>query len=328
MVATWVVGRRCEPDVLGDKLSKTAYDIVVIAMSTAIADTDPIHEYLCELARADSIPYHRSEERVTNVRTVLKQKTVRCICSTAGKQTIFIALRKATIDRAEYVGRSIRSRGLGYGIRFGTLTLSRKKLPSVSLGIIDVRSDVSQEDTIALASWAVLEKIHMLTGFFGYTGLTPTFVSDLAMSAGAISWTPMYQSIKDSSGDREYAHPSFFLFFGYCKHISVPPDATAVADTLELGDDIWNEMLPVEYMPAWDNNDAGSAFIENLGHIRMPLPDWRRWFNGCFQNCVLLDTSDPGRVTHATRLDRNRGSPGNCATKGKGNGTCKNEGNT
>jgi hypothetical protein len=82
-------------------------------------------------------------------------------------------------------------------------------------------------------------------------------------------------------------------------------------------------------MPMWERNDFGSAFVQNLGHIKMKAPDWKRWFDGCFQTCLWLGTATPSKKSQAkatplaVRLrlrQKDWQSLSKGATKGKGKG--------
>ena len=110
-------------------------------------------------------------------------------------------------------------------------------MSNVNIGIIDVM-DAAVADTVALAAWVVLDKISMLTGFFGKREITQWFVQDLAQKTRAISWTPVYQAIRDRNG-QAFFHPSFFLFFGFYIELTAPEEKyiPAVANTSHLGED-------------------------------------------------------------------------------------------
>ena len=126
----------------------------------------------------------------------------------------------------------------------------------------------------------------------------------------------MYQPIR-SLGE-SFVHPSFWLFFGYYRQITVPATVTEISDTLWLGLDIWEDMLRLEDMPQWERNDVGSAFVANVGHIKMKPPDWNRWFNGCFQTCLWLGTATPSRSSQMKDRGKGKGKPkGKCKGKGK-----------
>ena len=162
------------------------------------------------------------------------------------------------------------------------------------------------------------------------------FVAHAAVAEGArgSSWTPMYQAIRwnsHTSGvysyqvDTSWVHPSFFLLFGFYRAITVPEQVTAVAGSLELGEDLWHEMLPLQSMPVWDHNDIGSPLLQNLGHIKMMKPNWERWFDGCFQTCVWMGTSTPSQNSQRKYAEQGKGE---CKGKGKRTwkGECKGKG--
>ena len=75
----------------------------------------------------------------------------------------------------------------------------------------------TEADLQALTAWVVIDRAHLLTGYFGSFGAA---VSKLAIATHAISWTPMYQAVKFMG--RPLVHPSFWLFFGYYRRIAAP----------------------------------------------------------------------------------------------------------
>ena len=335
MVATWAVGRDCCTKDLGEKLCNAPFDFILLLMSSAVAEGDDIYSFLHTLSSVQALP---PEERITHPMShlahgkatwtlllrVLEEKSVHCLGGTTHGRSAFgsafVALHKAKITNAFYEQCHIRSRGPDSGIHFGTLRLtmdqSRQRMAEVKVGIIDVRTEVNIEDTDALVAWAVLHRIDMLTGFFGNHHLAE-FVSDLATRTRAISWTPLFQAIR--SRGESFVHPSFFLFFGFYRAIKVPEDDPQVSDTLQLGRDIWNDMVRLEDMPQWPRNDEGSAFVRNLGTLKMKAPDWKRWFHGCFQTCLWLGTSTPSSSSQEKqRLEESEGK-----TKGKHKGKDK-----
>ena len=85
------------------------------------------------------------------------------------------------------------------------------------------------------------------------------------MRAKAISCVPMYQAIRFERGVR--VHPSWFVLFGYYTDITVPTHVDTVPEQVmkAMGEDIWEDSIPEFDMPTWENNDYGSAFVNNLG---------------------------------------------------------------
>jgi len=188
-----------------------------------------------------------------------------------------------------------------------------------------------------LAAWTVLERIDMLTGFFGSGNNAGChllrdnywdWVAELAIRTCAISFTPLYQALEWMG--ESFVHPSFWLFFGYYRRITVPANDPEVSDESGqglaggvpwLGNDMWRDLLPLEQVPQWKRNDVGSAFLRNVGHIKMKPPDFGRWFEGCFQTCLWLGTSTPSVSSQMRGNNRkNKGQPkGKGKGKGKGN---------
>ena len=116
-------------------------------------------------------------------------------------------------------------------------------------------------------------------------------------------------------GGNPYVHPSFWLFFGYYRQITVPEtDPEVSREGPWLGPDIRRDLIPLEQVPQWKRNDVGSAFLRNVCHIKMKPPDFGRWFDGCFQTCLWLGTATPSLSSQMKGYNRKgKGQP-----KGKG----------
>jgi hypothetical protein len=266
----------------------------------------------------------RFDER-EEINNVLGEKAVIRIGRGVGVRSIFIALHKTKVTDVVYEDNFIRSRGPNdQSILFGRLTLCldpyRQNMDSVVLGVVDVRCEPTEDDLDCLAQWAVLDRLAMLTVFFGSARW---LVEDIAWRANAISWTPLYQAIKGPGGE-SLVHPSYYVFFGFYRKITVVEDAAAVADTtLVLGDDIWREMVRAEDVPTWTPNDIGSAFVQSLGHIKMKPLDPARWFNGCFQTVAWLGTAVSSYAVQEKENERRSREKGKGKPKGKGKGKGK-----
>ena len=343
MVANWVVGCDCCPMDLGAKFCTAPWDLIVVVLTPAVAETHPLYLFMLKLSdlqertqeeqwdqwgwrREGNTEFIEPEGDLT--KRVLEEKTVRRL-GVRREGNLFVVLHKAKVTDAIFEERHLRSRGPDNGIRFGSLTLGlatqRQRLENVSVGIVDVRRHVTRTDADALVAFTVLHRVDMLTGFFG-TSTLHQFVSDLATRAKAVSWTPMFQSIR--SRGESWAHPSFFLFFGCYRNIQVPETPDELPDTVPLGEDIVGELVSLDRMPQWERNDAGSPFVHNIGNIKMRRADWERWFKGCFQTCMWLGTALPGRGSQNKRAKRMRDGGGKAKggkgfTKGKGKGKDK-----
>ena len=124
---------------------------------------------------------------------------------------LFVALHKQKITTATLEDKYIRSRGpRDHRIVFSTLTLSlnteRQNMARVVLGIVDVRCNPNRDDGAALASWAKLEKLAMVTG---YVGSNDAFVEDFASQANASCSSPMCTAI--TIDQTSYVHPSYYI---------------------------------------------------------------------------------------------------------------------
>ena len=138
----------------------------------------------------------------------------------------------------------------------------------------------------------------MLTGFSCTAENTHMFVAERADCTRAVALTPMYQAVTLATAQgAECLHPSFFLLYEFFKQITVPEEDVAVVSRgVELGD-IWDDMLPWSKRPYRNDNQQGSAFVHNLGNVEKNAPDWKRWFNYCFQTCLWLGTATPSKAS-------------------------------
>lgn len=343
MVATWSIGKQCRKEDFVDRLCAVGFDFILIQMATSVEQGDTIPKFLEQVAAVEDLaPIERTEGMFGQlfprsrgvwplVQRVRAEKTVRALGTTVmgiahdkvgdGVCVSYVALHKAKVLSAVYEEQKISRDGLPYrGICFGLLTVTmdteRQRMDRVNVGIIDAGGRVQVQDTDVLESWIKEARLDMLTGFFGKFPTGPqdaAYVSDLARRTGAISFCPLYQSIRSTSG-RAYVHPSWYIFFGYYKAIKVPEKPPQLSDTIRLGDDLWSDMMPSDDVPLWLQNDKGSRHVCNLGMIKMldPYP-WDKWFDGCFQTCVWLGTSTQGRGAQARHIER----------KGKGKGKGK-----
>ena len=330
MASTGALGRQCDVQEFGQRLCIAPSDLTVLVMSSQVTNKEPIHRYLSGLVDSEASRLGESTW------SVLADKAVRCVvkCETT---SVFIAIHKAKVISGTYIQNDFRSRGPQHGIHFGTLKLvinqeRQKHIAEVSheqrehivtVGIIVVRTEVTKRKLDALAAWVILERIDMLTGFFGNSETTSRFVTDLATRTNAIYSMPMYQGIK--VGQSSWAHPSFFMFFGFYHKIKVPDRLSGLPETLELGEDIWNDLMPEQDRSCWKKNDHGRALVLHLGDVIMKPPDFEaRWFNGCYQTLVWLGGSIPSKSSTSSQRkqlaqDKFKGY-GNCQGKGRGKG--------
>ena len=154
-----------------------------------------------------------------------------------------------------------------------------------------------------MVSWIVGDRVALVTGYFGNH---QHLVSDLAKQAKAIYTRPLFQGVLDNIRSRgPVAHPSYFLLFGYHRRISIKDPFPAIPDHWQMGEDILEEMIEIGDIPKWPMNARGSAFVPNLGNIKMKNLDWKRWIPSMFQTCIWLGTATPSYKSQKASIERN-----------------------
>ena len=325
MVATWSIGRNCIPAELAKRLADTPFDLIVLIMSSKVVEGDEIYEFLQDLAYAETL---REEVDVEEYREALRHVAVVGFGASGNVECeMFVAMHKFKVMSAEFTKYHIRSRGINSAMQLVKLTLTlneaRQRMDSITVGIVNVQGAlVTWEDRLGIAQLVIGEKLDMLTGFFkGSNGVG--WVTKLAVSTGAIWWVPMYEGI--SALGNAFIHPTWYLFFGFYSSVKVPAMLTEFAEDIDLGQDIWDDMIDARLVPAWPRNDSGNAFVKRVGTIKMKEPDWNRWFDVCFQTCIWLGASiqsRSSRARHAMHKENRAQSKGKWK-KGKGKGKGK-----
>ena len=344
MAATWTLGHACHIPTFVDKLCLAGFDFIMMNLSTAVAEGDGIQQFLKQVDAVEMLaPESRTWDNCTDIHEgesdtwelimkLMNEKTVRAL-DTAGDDgnynTCFVALHKAKVSSAVYEERRLnRDRLPTRGILFGNLTLvlnthrQDNEVDYVKVGILDVHDqNPEKEDVDVLVAWIEETRPDFVTASWGKQ-VGSEYVVDLAQRAGAVSFCPMFQGVRSHHGTcgKVCVHPSWYLFFGYYKGTKVPPDwfEEAIGD-IDLGADIWSDMIPLGDVPKWPNNARGSPFVHNLGNIKMMKPDYRRWFDGCFQSCVWMGPTKQGsgaKARHRGRKGKHKGRKGG----GKGTG--------
>jgi len=284
MIANWVVGKECDPRAFAEKLKYAPFDLVVVVLTTAVEESHDIWQHLDQMASDNP---HDDE----CIAEVLKEKAAMRVT-----KTVFAVLHRAKVRSCKFRTWSIRSHG--EGIAFGTLYLdidtSRQRLKAFKIGVLDARRVASESHVAALAEWVVQNRLAMLTGFFGNH---QELISRLAALSGAVWQTPLYQEVRArrSRGWQRFVQPSYFLLFGFYRAIRWPTEEAVPPDNFQLGDDIWDGMIPAERVPCWDDNEEGSVFVPNHGNVKMKPVDWERWCPHTFQTCVWLGTATPSK---------------------------------
>ena len=204
---------------------------------------------------------------------------------------------------------------------FGTLTIgldtTRQRLKEIKVGVVDLRGHLRSEEISELAAWIVQDRIAMATGYWGnFKGL----VGSLAETTGAIYKRPVFQGVMNDSGE-PVVHPSYFLFFGFHHRIKIPDPFPYMKRNWVLGADIMEELIPIQEIPWWGENQRGSAFVPNLGSIVMKKVAWHKWIPNMFQTCLWLGTSTPSYKSQRSQMQKDEAGKGK--GKGKKNEACK-----
>ena len=289
MVANWAIGEKCDSTELLQRLQIAPFDILVVTLTAAVAET--WHDTFQFLHAAEA---RRPGDNVA-IEGLIRQKVVHQVLD-----RVWVVFHRAKIVSIRFHSFDIRERCAG--IQFGTLHIkwdtSRQRLENMNLGILDGRNGVVDADVNALVEWAVKSKLGMVTGHFGNdTALWRKF----AIDAGATFSSPMYQAIarNRSRGAIKYiVHPTYWILFGSYYAVSWPKEDAELENGLELGDDIEAEMMEEGRVATWPQNVDGSPHVPYLGRVRMQRPDWERWFDGGFQTILWAGTSMP---SHASR---------------------------
>ena len=319
MIANWAVGKDADAHEVGEKLKVSPFDCVVITMTSAVAENSVIAEFFRSLAEQSNA----RDSDVPIIREILQDQAVLRV-----SWRVYVLLHRAKISGCQYFPFSIRSRGTAStseSMDFGTLCLDkdtkRQRMERISIGILDAHRRVSASETEAIAEWILMERIAILTGHFGNNR---RMVEDIAIGARAVfcevlaQW--MVMSNRPPQRTEAFAHPTYFVLFGYYRSIHWPCHLDCqIPDTWSLGDDLRDEMLGPQDKPTWPDNGEGSALVPHLGNIKMKKIDFARWCPNVIQTCLWLGTSTPSKKSQ----NRSRGKQDKGKGKGKGKGTHK-----
>ena len=110
----------------------------------------------------------------------------------------------------------------------------RQRMEQINIGILVLRGRLSEDEKQAFVEWLVVDRIAILTGFFGKEA---ELVATVAKEAGAIGATPFYQCVWCRNNDRSrgwecLTHPSYFLVFGFYRAMRWPIYSPVVPDDL------------------------------------------------------------------------------------------------
>ena len=342
MIANWVVGIDASAEDLARILEAAPFDCVVIVLTTAVAENDPIARFLKDLVDSRD-RFERSLKTHPFLSGVLAEKAVYNFTS-----KVYIAIHRAKVKGFRFVERSLpggsasmqsaasTQRNANFGrtavaesMTKGTLYLqmdqTRQRLKEFRLGIVDMRQGECSyvEELNAMEAWIVSDRLAALTGWFGDNH---HFVKEVAEKTKAIGCEPFAQWLNvfnaNHMGWRTITMPNYFLLFGYYRKISVPHDACRSRGSWKFGLDLWNETILQDILPRWAHNDVGSPFVPHHGAIKMKDVDFTRWVGNIFQTCLWMGTSTPSKSSQEKQKNLRRGASSKGKNKkGKGNGT-------
>ena len=308
MIATWTVSKFANPNEVGAKLKTAPFDCTVIIMSTAVADTDAIALWLVELAKQNA-DFKTNPLCDDLHREILQEKAVYRLSG-----NVFAAIHRAKVGNCSLVVWSTRSRGEGSDqLRLCSLNLAldttRQRLTQMNIGIIDVKDVLSPEYLESLVAWIVMGRVSILTGNVGK--------NQNMVRRGLAQWIKFWRRSRGEWG--WWARPTFFLCFGYFRSVTMAM-LTSLPYGWHIGNDLFDEMINLDEMPQWPLNDMGSAFVPNLGSIKMKSINFERWCHNMIQTCLWTGTSTPSRSSQARQTDRSRGKSGKDKGQHKGKG--------
>ena len=323
-VATWVLGESCCPEEFLWALAVAPFTCTILILTaSAVAAEAPICIFLKLMDEMQDLdPKHRDWHKCESMKSVLDDKYFFRL-GRKQEHSVYAALHRAKVSKAQFTENEIRSRGEP-GIQFGTLELkldtSRQRMNNVQIGVLDVRREPNGNDASLLADWIIVDRVGLLTGHFGSYpgGIHTQFAQDLANQSKAVGFHAFCQHVTDDECTTAWFHPSFYMMYGCFHRIKIDgPTIAALPKEFDLGADIWKEMIRWEETPRWDKREQGSAFVGPFGTIKMKCPDWKRWFNHCYQTVLWIGTSTPS----ISSQNRSRGKgkdKGNAKGKGKG----------
>ena len=336
MLANWAVGKEASIDNVGRILGSAPFDCVVMVLTSAVAETDPIAKYLADLdsSRNDAKQWDNMHPQVAQIH--FEKAVYKC------SSRVYVAIHKAKVKGVMYVERLKRcehqfSLPLAVvtdqqypAITFGTLTLrmdqTRQRYEEIKIGIVDMRGRVNSDWHAGhLVEWIVSDRLAAVTGHFGENC---ELVAEIAERANAVHFEPLMQRITWQDPQlrhwRTLTFPNYWLFFGYYRTIAVAAKIEPLPESLAFAEDLWDETTLDCGFPTWTPNDEGSPFVPNLGAIKMKDIDWNKWVDNVFQQVLWLGTATPSHNSQEKQKKRKGKGWGKSWGKGWGKGGHKN----
>ena len=231
---------------------------------------------------------------------VLSEKAVFCL-----KDAVWVVVNKSKVKMCVFVQCLYRIRGASPpGVVFGhmelTMHTTRQRMANITIGVLAIVGEVDERDRRILEQWIRTSKIAILLGSFGKNN--SEFVKALAVNTDAIGNGACCQEVsirkktyrsRGEKVEQVYAHPTYILLYGYSKQKLW--HASAAVDDFALGQDIQDELIPIQEAPCWPENRHGSTSVPHLGTIKMKKADLEKWVAGSFQTCLWLGTATPSK---------------------------------
>ena len=341
-MATYVLGAKADPNELSHRLNATGVPIIVMVFTEVVSDSHDIFRALkrwAALAAEFNGTQPPEGSEAMSVLTLLEDKR---IVALGEREDIFVCLHTGRVKTAIFEERvlSCREQDADHDIQFGTLTVFFHEGDCdpgdyLRLGIVVSRLRLTETQTDALAQWIILHRLAALTGFLPRShdnrirntlnGLQDVDIfqgdedaprdsplTELAKKSRAIGSRPLFQLIDfgvHPDEEQVWGLPVPWMFFGYDKGIKQPSCvARAVLDSqLDLGSDVYQELMRYDQIPYWTPNRDGHAFVPFLDVIRMTPIDWDCWFDGCAMSAVRIGkTRTPRRRKQHSRMLESR----------------------
>jgi hypothetical protein len=300
MVATWVLGAECNIEELARALGACPWTVVVLVLSASVLGGSE----LCEFLQGVSSSRIRSRDNFTAgdelYAPVAKEKDVHQISS-----HIYLVLHRAKVEGLQLNTWSFadhspppwrQSGGSGSQTKVCatvalTLDQSRQRCERFVMGIVDLRGKIGYKDRRDVETWIVSERLGFVTGYWANERKV---IADIAKNTGATYHCPLFQGVDHPDRSRgKILHPSYFLVFGSYKKVNVVDAFATMPPEWVLGDDIIDEMIPLERLPDWPENVVGSPFVPIMGQIKTKKVDWSRWIRNVYQTCFWIGYSTP-----------------------------------
>ncbi len=330
MLQSCVVGKECTPQDLCEKLSKSGFDVIVVTMTTAVADDDAGLVFLnCSSCSTATYTTHQPcLFEVELVRTLVMEKAVYKV-----GERVFALVHRAKIPSCGYTAWNIAPQVRdGKQLLFGSLDINlditRQRRKHIKIGIVDIRCEMDAPMAHALAEWIMHDEVAVVTGFWGKGN--GEMVAQLASLGGATFKMPVYQEVvyphpTTAVAEREgFTYPSYFLLFGKYKSVRWPPEPTEVPEWFKLGEDIRDAMENSTTLPTWKYNERGSPFVPNLGKATVKDVAFDKLPAHSFMTSVWFGAATPSQRNQQNAIHRSRGTGG--GSRGKGRGKCRGKG--